>query len=513
MAFDNKRRKVIEIDEENSVNSDDLSSELDDSENIDDSDVSSSDDISVDCDDTKSTNSSFSDEIDTSSEIEDEISRIEIDGKNLPSNQFESYSGSCHVFYESGAEYVGFFVKGQRHGSGCLTTDSCMMQGNFLRNELEGIGSFETDCSLFEGEMHKSLPHGFGIEKEDGMLMYEGEFAKGERFGKGTAHLGHGLKLQGRFVKGVLHDRRGRLNYNDGWQMEGRWKEGRFVRGRFVKRQETESKSDHLIRFYERARLRLGCVPRGYDTFCEWEADRVCVAPSLMGEKSGDGLFAIRDMKKDDLICYYGGVFLTHDVVDNRDWEDNSNTHSLNKRWVLDVPTSIIKSWKITLGHKVNHAFLPMYSRDLMSTFDSSSSDESSSEKAIEKYLEATFEIPSTHLEDVQKKGIRLMTLKPGLNPVCCLRRNAKYDLAYHPQFGIIRCVVAIRDIKAGEEVFVNYLYGLASTGENESLESNHVKKNEEGDYCYEGSNVKGSQLEAPSWFQDSWDVVQSTFF
>ena len=36
---------------------------------------------------------------------------------------------------------------------------------------------------------------------------------------------------------------------------------------------------------------------------------------------------------------------------------------------------------------------------------------------------------------------------------------NSKYGMAYHPRFGNIRALFAIRHITKGEEILVNYLY------------------------------------------------------
>ena len=36
---------------------------------------------------------------------------------------------------------------------------------------------------------------------------------------------------------------------------------------------------------------------------------------------------------------------------------------------------------------------------------------------------------------------------------------NSKYGMAYHPRFGKIRAIFAIRHISKGEEVLVNYQY------------------------------------------------------
>ena len=89
------------------------------------------------------------------------------------------------------------------------------------------------------------------------------------------------------------------------------------------------------------------------------------------------------------------GVRLSHDVVDGRDWVHNSNTITLDDDTVLDVPVAMSRccSYRATLGHKANHSSTP----------------------------------------------------------------NARYDVFDHPLYGFIKCVRALRDIAASEEITVDY--------------------------------------------------------
>jgi histone-lysine N-methyltransferase SETD7 len=96
-------------------------------------------------------------------------------------------------------------------------------------------------------------------------------------------------------------------------------------------------------------------------------------------------------------VCDAGctGVRLSHEEVDGRDWELNSNTISLDEDTVLDVPQrySSTDSYCATLGHKANH---------------SSSA-------------------------------------------------NACYDVFDHPLFGFIKCVRALQHIPRWQEITVDY--------------------------------------------------------
>ena len=89
------------------------------------------------------------------------------------------------------------------------------------------------------------------------------------------------------------------------------------------------------------------------------------------------------------------GVRLAHEVVDGRAWEENGNTISLDEDTVLDVPRewSCCDTYCATLGHKANHSSNP----------------------------------------------------------------NSRYDVFDHPIYGCIKCVRALRDIPALQEITVDY--------------------------------------------------------
>lgn len=126
----------------------------------------------------------------------------------------------------------------------------------------------------------------------------------------------------------------------------------------------------------------------------DWESRRVKVSLSTTSN-AAQGLFARRDLQAGSVVCMYNGVRLTHEEVDGRHWDKNDNTISLNDDVVLDVPIDSIPIdiYCASVGHKANHDFSP----------------------------------------------------------------NAKYAPFYHPRFGPIKSVVAIKDIKQGDEVFCDY--------------------------------------------------------
>merc|ERR1712154_4941 len=113
---------------------------------------------------------------------------------------------------------------------------------------------------------------------------------------------------------------------------------------------------------------------------------------------AGNGLFAKIDLFKGDIICFYNGIHIEHEVIDNRSWDFNSNTLTINDEFCVDIPSELasIDKYCATLGHYANHNWL---------------------------------------------------------------KQNAQYSPYYSPRFGDIKCLKAVKNIKKNEEIFVDYDY------------------------------------------------------
>ena len=128
-----------------------------------------------------------------------------------------------------------------------------------------------------------------------------------------------------------------------------------------------------------------------------FETARVCVRPSTT-PGSGEGLFACRALAAGEIASFYNGCYVSQLVVDGRPWAANSNAISLTAHVALDVPAPFdqLSHYCASLGHKANHSFTAP---------------------------------------------------------------NAKYDLCFHPRWGLIKCVRTLRPINENEEIFVDYGY------------------------------------------------------
>ena len=96
--------------------------------------------------------------------------------------------------------------------------------------------------------------------------------------------------------------------------------------------------------------------------------------------------------------CFYNGIHVDHEIVNNRSWDLNSNALSINDEFCVDIPPHLSSesAYCATLGHFANH---------------------------------------------------------------CWQKQNCQYEQYYSPRFGHIKCLRAIKNIKKNEEIFVDYDY------------------------------------------------------
>lgn len=129
-----------------------------------------------------------------------------------------------------------------------------------------------------------------------------------------------------------------------------------------------------------------------------YEAEFVEVRTSTI-PKAGDGLFAKVNIDCGTVISFYNGVRVPC-TEDSHDLADDNYRIALDEDLDLDIPTDMtsIKEYNATLGHKICHSFTP----------------------------------------------------------------NTELETFYHPRFGIIKCLISVKEIEEGEEIFVNYQYSLS---------------------------------------------------
>ena len=111
------------------------------------------------------------------------------------------------------------------HGNGKLQfSDGVIYTGEFLFNKLTGHGLYEwPDGSTYRGQVLDSLRSGFGtFNQNQGAVIYEGQWLKGFRHGKGILKHKSGTCYTGDFENGKKKGK-GKIVYDNDNYYEGDW--------------------------------------------------------------------------------------------------------------------------------------------------------------------------------------------------------------------------------------------------------------------------------------------------
>ena len=303
--------------------------------------------------------------------------------------------------------FEGRFCRGNRIGRGTLYFgDGSYLTGQYKDDMIDGVGRYVfSDGSqlvgmFIEGELN-------GIVRRfspDGGLVFYGEYRDNVPYGEVCSYDEWGGmvcgvvdkkgELTGREISYIYPDRKHALT--------GLFREGRLVRAvpSIVREFNNETNcyqcktADEMTITYDPStKLRISKSPKQPD---HYEQYYVCVRTSLI-PGAGEGLFAKRTLSPNQVISFYNGIRVSHDVVNKRSWLENANTISLDEEIVIDVPVEYnqIETYCASLAHKANHSPHP----------------------------------------------------------------NSYYDRFTHPRFGRIKCIRAMREILPREEVTVDYGY------------------------------------------------------
>ena len=317
--------------------------------------------------------------------------------------------GSMH--WENSVRFEGRFSQGRRIGRGTLYFgDGSYLTGRYSDDTLNGIGHYvfgdgsELVGMFVEGEMN-GLVRRYSPEGE---LTFYGEYrgnlpdgevcSYDEWGGMVCGGVNERGELTGDNISYVYPDRKHALT--------GLFREGRLVRAtpslvgdyRTTGCYECRKTSEIKIEYDPSTKRRLSKSPTQPD---HYEQYYVYVSHSLI-PGAGEGLFAKIRLSPHQLISFYNGIRLSHEIVNKRSWIENANTISLDENTVLDVPAAYnsMNKYCASLAHKANHSPLP----------------------------------------------------------------NSYYDTFTHPRYGRIKCIRAGREIPPYEEVTVDYDYHHVNT-------------------------------------------------
>ncbi|KAM9969642.1 hypothetical protein ACTFIR_001478 [Dictyostelium discoideum] len=335
--------------------------------------------------------------------------------------------------------YVGEFINNEKNGKGIIYyEDGTLIEGNWKDGELNGKGIFKTGELIISGEFIDGELSGQveEIDKETGKLVFKGEYSQGQRHGRGNLiMIEDGGELAGTWIDGKMT---GYAEYtfptcNGRFKIQGQWLNGDLVSGKYninyqPLRNEIDGKRlpiddrerEYMRRLEQYQQKEVSKECRNFILKLD-ESDQSTISTSplhvdlyerfhcFVGKlstipNSGEGLFAKIFIPSGTIISFYNGVRLTHQLVNSRSWSENNNTISLNHETVIDVPPHLndtVTQYSATISHKANHL------------------------------------VPNN---------------------------NSVYASFYHPRFGDIKCIKAIKDINENEEIFVDYGYSNNDT-------------------------------------------------
>jgi len=328
--------------------------------------------------------------------------------------------GEGMLKYDNDDVFTGVFNHGVLEREGKIQRakeNSLKIEGKWVDGLMEGEMKVETHCGgWIEGYFSKGVPHGFqrefgpsDIRRHKKMLKFVGRYYRGIR---------RGFCWQGCFGGGFLA---GRVDPLDGsWSgddiayiypdfkhaIKGQFKDELLVKGKMCNL--TGSVLEHGMRVpifsdpcgqeftYEAPTRRV--IARNPTLQDPWEDQVVYVKESQLPQ-GGEGLFARRDIKRQELISLFNGVRLKTATLESK-YSESDYRIRLNADLDLDIPHAHIDLDKYcaTLGHKANHSFVA----------------------------------------------------------------NAEWALVEHPRFGLIRGLASLEDIKKDDEILINYQMNLA---------------------------------------------------
>ena len=349
-------------------------------------------------------------------------------------------------------KYIGNFLNGKFNGFGILFLNidcNSMLIGNWINNELNGLSIMINECEyLIFGEWKNGDKNGENFKefefysfefdfnqfiynkieklfdkrlnddddddincnqkidinlifkiwnekyKNNLRLVFNGNYKNDERNGNGTLYFEDGGEINGKWINGILNDDNATYIFpNKKSKFVGKWKNGDMINAVFI---DKNGKINNDISYcYDIAtNINIGKYPLLKD---KYEENRVYVKKSTIYD-GGNGLFAKCDLDKNEIISFYNGLHIKHEIINNRLWCKNSNALTINCEFCVDIPNNLvgINKYCASLAHFANHNWL---------------------------------------------------------------KQNCKYDTYYSPRFGDIKCLRTIKKIKKNTEIFVDYDY------------------------------------------------------
>lgn len=210
--------------------------------------------------------------------------------------------------------------KGLKQGRGIEYTDECSIKANFVDDYPEGKVElrFHADNSYAFATMKRGKLEGQYHQYDvNNVEICNCLYKNGKKHGFGKMHIRANCWFEGTWVDGEFEGNNNSFVYPDGTKIIGKTKQDVFISGDYY------TKSGKKIKELQIDHVNLNSMhkfPFDKDPY----EDKFIEVRKVEG--MGEGLFAKRKIKKRDLVSIYSGILISHQAVDRRRWEFNSNT-------------------------------------------------------------------------------------------------------------------------------------------------------------------------------------------
>jgi len=137
------------------------------------------------------------------------------------------FDGQGVLDQADGTHYVGGFKRGKPEGAGVLSVGGAVIHATWRDGSPDGAVVVDgPGIQHYEGQLVGGLPGGHGKRTYVDGVVYEGEFAKGQRSGQGALHASDGTLVYEGGWKDDLFDGQGRLRVGEDAWYDGQMRHG-----------------------------------------------------------------------------------------------------------------------------------------------------------------------------------------------------------------------------------------------------------------------------------------------
>uniref|UniRef100_G3VCI9 Histone-lysine N-methyltransferase SETD7 n=1 Tax=Sarcophilus harrisii TaxID=9305 RepID=G3VCI9_SARHA len=267
--------------------------------------------------------------------------------------------GLCTVTYSSTDRFEGHFVHGEKNGRGkFFFFDGSTLEGYYVDDALQGQGVYTyEDGGVLKGTYADGELNGPAQEYDsDGRLIFKGQYKDNIRHGICWIYYPDGGTLVGEVNEEgeMTGDKIAYVYPDERTTIYGKFIDGELIEGKLANMSIEEGKPYFELvpgsSVYHFDKSTPSCISTNPLLPDPYESERVYVAESHI-PNAGEGLFSKVAVGPNTVISFYNGIRITHQEVDDRDWDLNGNTLSLDDETVIDVPEPYNHTSKYLQAH------------------------------------------------------------------------------------------------------------------------------------------------------------------